>query len=73
MATQTQHNNVVNYAYDLVRHLLGETPVEPFTITTKGTEGKVTIPNHISLSKVSPEYHSFRFTEDKVQISFGVN
>lgn len=73
MATTEQHKNVVDYAYDLIRHLLGETPTEPFTIVTKGTEGKVTIPNHIPLTKVNPEYHSFRFTEDKVQISFGVN
>ncbi len=71
--TQQQSNNVVDYAYTLLRHLLGADPVEPFTIQTKGSEGCVTVPNTVCLKQVDPAYHSFRFDQSNVQISFAVN
>lgn len=72
-ATQQQKQNLTDYAYTLLRHLLGEEPVEPFMVRINGKEGSVTVPNTICLKQVNPEYHSFRFCQSKVQISFGVN
>lgn len=74
MATTSQQaHQVTDYAFALLKRLLGDEPTDSFVIQTKGTEGSVTVPNTVSLTGVDPKFHSFRFFDANVEISFGVN
>lgn len=71
--TEQQSKNLLDYAFQLLRHLIGEEPLDSFVIQTKGDTGSVVVPNTVCLKKVDPAFHSFKFYEQNIEISFAVN
>lgn len=68
----TATNSAIDFGFSLIEKLCGETPEEPFTISTQGNKGKVCVPVTVCLSSIAQTGLGFSFQGDWVNIHYAV-